>query len=51
MVEQNASLALRIAHYGYVLRTGRIVLAAPAADLLRDPAIREAYLGGERDGA
>ena len=51
MVEQNASLALRIAHYGYVLRSGRIMLAAPAMELLRDPAIRDAYLGGEREAA
>jgi branched-chain amino acid transport system ATP-binding protein len=46
MVEQNASLALQIAHYGYVLQTGRIVLSGPAQDLLHDPAIRDAYLGG-----
>jgi branched-chain amino acid transport system ATP-binding protein len=46
MVEQNASLALSIAHYGYVLQTGRIALQGPAADLLRDPRIRDAYLGG-----
>ena len=45
MVEQNASLALRIAHRGYVLQTGRIVLEGPAASLLNDPAIRDAYLG------
>ena len=45
MVEQNASLALRIAHRGYVLQTGRIVLEGPANDLLNDPAIRDAYLG------
>jgi len=45
MVEQNASLALRIAHRGYVLQTGRIVLEGPAASLLADPAIRDAYLG------
>ena len=45
MVEQNASLALRIAHRGYVLQTGRIVLEGPAAALLADPAIRDAYLG------
>jgi branched-chain amino acid transport system ATP-binding protein len=51
MVEQNASLALRIAHYGYVLRSGHIVLSAPAADLLGDAAIRDAYLGGEQDAA
>lgn len=46
MVEQNASLALQIAHRGYVLQTGRIVLSGDAADLARDPHIRDAYLGG-----
>ena len=46
MVEQNASLALQIAHYGYVLQTGRIVLPGTAPSLLRDPRIRDAYLGG-----
>jgi branched-chain amino acid transport system ATP-binding protein len=46
MVEQNAHVALRIADYGYVLQTGRIVLSGPARDLLRDPKIRDAYLGG-----
>ncbi len=47
MVEQNASLALQIAHRGYVLQTGRIVLEGPAAALRQDPRIRDAYLGGE----
>ena len=47
MVEQNANLALRIADYGYVLQTGRIALAGPARDLLHDPRIRDAYLGGQ----
>jgi branched-chain amino acid transport system ATP-binding protein len=51
MVEQNASLALRIAHHGYVLQAGRIVLSGPAERLLHDPAIRDAYLGGERTAA
>jgi branched-chain amino acid transport system ATP-binding protein len=46
MVEQNASLALQIAHRGYVLQTGRIVLEGKAADLLTDARIRDAYLGG-----
>ena len=46
MVEQNASQALGIAHYGYVLQTGRIALEGPAGELLRDPRIRDAYLGG-----
>jgi branched-chain amino acid transport system ATP-binding protein len=47
MVEQNANLALRIADYGYVLQTGRIALSGPARDLLHDPRIRDAYLGGK----
>ena len=47
MVEQNASLALRIAHRAYVLQAGRIALEGPARRLLHDPRIREAYLGGE----
>ena len=46
MVEQNAHLALKIADYGYVLQTGRIVLSGAAGDLLHDPRIRDAYLGG-----
>ena len=48
MVEQNASLALGLAHRAYVLRTGRIALEGPARSLLHDPRIREAYLGGGR---
>jgi len=48
MVEQNASLALQIAHFGYVLQTGRIVLAGTAKELLHDPRIRDAYLGGRQ---
>ena len=47
MVEQNASLALEIAHYGYVLQTGRVVLEGAADVLLGDERIRDAYLGGE----
>ncbi len=46
MVEQNASLALQIAHRGYVLQTGRVVLAGEASALLADERIRDAYLGG-----
>ncbi|MBA3643048.1 MAG: ATP-binding cassette domain-containing protein [Chloroflexia bacterium] len=45
MVEQNATLALSIAHRGYVVQNGRIVLTGAAADLLDDPAVQEAYLG------
>jgi branched-chain amino acid transport system ATP-binding protein len=50
MVEQNASLALEIAHHAYVLQTGRIVLDGPAAELRSDPRIRDAYLGGQDRG-
>ena len=46
MVEQNANLALQIAHEAYVLRTGKIVLRGSAEALRRDPRIRDAYLGG-----
>jgi branched-chain amino acid transport system ATP-binding protein len=46
MVEQNANLALQIAHDAYVLQTGRIVLNGSAAALRSDPRIRDAYLGG-----
>ena len=46
MVEQNANLALQIAHRGYVLQSGRIVLAGAAQDLLDSPEIQDAYLGG-----
>ncbi|MES2638441.1 MAG: ABC transporter ATP-binding protein [Myxococcota bacterium] len=46
LVEQNAHLALRIAHTGYVLETGSIKQSGPAKELLDDDAIRAAYLGG-----
>jgi branched-chain amino acid transport system ATP-binding protein len=46
LVEQNASMALAISHRGYVMETGRIVLQGPAADLLQNPQVRDAYLGG-----
>jgi branched-chain amino acid transport system ATP-binding protein len=46
MVEQNASLALEIAHEAYVLQTGRIVLSGSARELKDDPRVRDAYLGG-----
>jgi branched-chain amino acid transport system ATP-binding protein len=45
LVEQNAMLALTLAGYGYVLETGRLVLEGPADALLRDEAVRKAYLG------
>jgi branched-chain amino acid transport system ATP-binding protein len=46
LVEQNARMALKVAHRGYVLETGRVTLSGPAGTLLDDPRIREAYLGG-----
>ena len=46
LVEQNANLALEISRYGYVLETGRILLADDAAKLRADPKVRDAYLGG-----
>lgn len=45
LVEQNAHLALEIADRGYVLETGRVVLADSAANLRHDTRVREAYLG------
>ena len=46
LVEQNALMALQIAHRAYVLETGRIVLEGTAQDLLQNPQVRDAYLGG-----
>lgn len=45
MVEQNANLALQIAHHGYVLQNGRIVLSGRAQTLLNSPEVQDAYLG------
>ena len=45
LVEQNANLALRLAHRGYVLVTGRITMEGTGAELLARPEIRDAYLG------
>lgn len=45
LVEQNARQALRVAHYGYVLEMGRIVLEGPAPALLNDESVSAAYLG------
>jgi branched-chain amino acid transport system ATP-binding protein len=45
LVEQNANMALSIAHRGYVLQTGSIVLHDKAADLLNNPQMKKAYLG------
>ena len=45
LVEQNAFGALKIADRGYVMETGRVTMTGPAAELIADPRIREAYLG------
>ncbi len=46
LVEQNAQMALSIADRGYVMETGKIVLEGKAEDLLHDPMVISAYLGG-----
>jgi branched-chain amino acid transport system ATP-binding protein len=45
LVEQNAHLALSMAHYGYVLETGEVVMAGKGRALLESPEVRKAYLG------
>jgi branched-chain amino acid transport system ATP-binding protein len=45
LVEQNARMALSVAHRGYVLETGRIVLSGPGPQLAGDPMVKAAYLG------
>jgi len=46
LVEQNANMALQVANRGYVLETGRIALEGGARDLLHNPQVIQAYLGG-----
>jgi branched-chain amino acid transport system ATP-binding protein len=46
LVEQNVRQALKIARHGYVIETGQVVLADSGANLLHDPRVAEAYLGG-----
>ena len=46
LVEQNARLALEISRRGYVMESGKIILADSAQALLRDPKVQQAYLGG-----
>jgi branched-chain amino acid transport system ATP-binding protein len=46
LVEQNAQMALSVAHRGYVLETGKIVVEGKSNDLLHDPQVMKAYLGG-----
>jgi branched-chain amino acid transport system ATP-binding protein len=46
LVEQNATMALAVSHRGYVMETGRIALQGDAKDLLQNPQVQNAYLGG-----
>ena len=46
LVEQNARMALKIAHRGYVLTTGRVALAGNSRELLANPEVRATYLEG-----
>ena len=46
LVEQNAYAALSVAHYAYILEVGRVVLEGPGKQLLEDPKVKDAYLGG-----
>jgi len=45
LVEQNLQKALNIAHYGYVIQTGRIVMQGTGQELLGDERVKKAYLG------
>jgi len=47
LVEQNAQQALKLSDRAYVLETGRVVKSAPGVELLNDPGVRAAYLGGD----
>jgi branched-chain amino acid transport system ATP-binding protein len=47
LVEQNARLALKNSHYTYVLENGTLTTHGTSADLLNNPSIQAAYLGGE----
>jgi branched-chain amino acid transport system ATP-binding protein len=46
LVEQNASMALRVAHRGYVMEVGRIIVDGSREELLQNKVVKEAYLGG-----
>lgn len=50
VVEQNARVALSIAHYGYIMESGRIVLEGDRAYLLENPDVQEFYLGVAKEG-
>ena len=50
LAEQNTNVALRFAHYGYIMESGRIVMDGPAAELRENPDVKEFYLGMSDDG-
>jgi ABC-type branched-chain amino acid transport systems, ATPase component len=50
LVEQNANMALQVAHYGYVMENGKIVMEGIADDLAKNPDIKEFYLGMSASG-
>ena len=50
LVEQNAHVALGVAHYGYILENGRIVVNGPTEKLLSDPDVQRFYLGSGDEG-
>ena len=50
LAEQNTNVALRYAHYGYILESGRIVMDGPAAELRENPDVKEFYLGVGDEG-
>ncbi|MEE9609776.1 MAG: hypothetical protein V3W19_00920 [Desulfatiglandales bacterium] len=51
LVEQNANMALQIAHYGYVMENGKIVMESVAEELRENPDVKEFYLGTATSGA
>ena len=50
LAEQNTNAALRYAHYGYILESGRVVMDGPAAELRENPDVKEFYLGMSDEG-
>ena len=50
LAEQNTNVALRYAHYGYILESGRVVMDGPAAELRENPDVKEFYLGMADEG-
>ena len=50
LAEQNTNVALRFAHYGYILESGRVVMDGPAKNLRENPDVKEFYLGMSEEG-